>query len=295
MLSMKKSLNPIKQIKHMFTKLSAQKRVSFCFPKRYKASMTVEAAFVLPFFLFAFLNVISILEIYRVQSNLSAAMHMTSKEMAVYAYEYKAVFDEDVGKLESLGLTYGYASNRVKNILGETYLDNSPIKDGVSGIGWYRSSVLEEDDCIDLIASYTIKPPVAVVGFGEFKMYNRMFTRAWTGYDNAAAANRNADEELVYITPDGTVYHRSRVCSYLKLSIVPVNMTVLEDQRNEGGAKYYPCEECGKKERSVVYITNYGTRYHSSLQCSKLKRTILAVPLSEVGGRGACSKCGGIH
>lgn len=295
MLSMKKVVNPIRQIKHMFTEISVQKRVSFCFPKRYKASMTVEAAFVLPFFLFAFLNVISILEIYRVQSNLSAAMHMTSKEMAVYAYEYQAVFNDDVGKLESLGLTYGYASNRVKNILGEKYLNHSPIKGGASGIGWYRSSVLEEDDCIDLIASYTIKPPVAVVGFGEFKMYNRMLTRAWTGYDNAAAANQNADEELVYITPDGTVYHRSRTCSYLKLSIVPVNMAVLEDKRNEGGAKYYPCEECGNKERSVVYITNYGTRYHSSLQCSKLKRTILTVPLSKVGGRGACSKCGGMH
>lgn len=292
MRSMKKIVNPFKQTKHMFTNNSVQKRVSFCSPKRYQASMTVEAAFVLPFFLFAFLNVISILELYRTQSNLSAAMHLTAKEMSIYAYEYKAVFDEDVGKLESLGLTYGYASNRVKNILGEAYLDHSPIKGGASGIEWYRSSVLEEDDCIDLIAAYTMKPPVAVVGFGEFKMYNRMLTRAWTGYDNAAAVNRGADEELVYITPDGTVYHRSRACSYLKLSIVPVNMTVLENQRNEGGAKYYPCEECGKEERSVVYITNYGTRYHSSLQCSKLKRTILAVPLSKVGGRGACSKCG---
>jgi len=295
MRSYKKVENPGKQIKYIFIKASVQKRVSFCFPKRFQASMTVEAAFVLPFFLFAFLNVISILEIYRVQSNLSAAMHMTSKEMAVCAYEYKAVFEEDVGKLESLGLSYGYASNRVKNILGEKYLNHSPIKDGVSGISWYRSSVLEEDDCIDLIASYTIKPPVAVVGFGEFKMYNRVFTRAWTGYDNAAAADTNADEELVYITPDGTVYHRSRACSYLKLSIVPVNVEVLENERNEGGAKYYPCEECGREERKVVYITNYGTRYHSSLQCNKLKRTILAVPLSEVGGRGACSKCGIVH
>lgn len=290
-----KEYNPNNLIKNMFNMLSVKKRVSLRLPKRLKASMTVEAAFVLPFFLFAFLNVISILEIYRVQSNMSAAMHLTSKEMAVCAYEYKTAFDNDVGKMESLGLTYGYASNRVKNILGEKYLNGSPIKGGVSGIGWYRSSVLEKDDCIDLIATYTIKPPVAIVGFGEFKMYNRMLTCAWTGYDNAAAAGSNADEELVYITPDGTVYHRSRACSYLKLSIAPVNIAVLESKRNEGGAKYYPCEECGKEEKSTVYITDYGTRYHSSLQCSKLKRTILEVPLSKVGGRGACSKCGGAH
>lgn len=296
MLSIKeirKVLNPREYLKNMFVKASAQRRMSLCPSKRLRASMTVEAAFVLPFFLFAFLNMISILEIYRLQSGMSAAMHMTAKEMAVCAYEYKELSDGDVGRAESLGLTYVWAANRVKGILGKNYLENSPIKGGASQIDWYQSSILEEDDCIDLIATYTVKPPVAVVGFGAFKMYNRVFTRAWTGYDNAAALGGDAGEEFVYITPDGTVYHRSRACTYLKLSIVPVNIAVLENERNEGGAKYYPCEECGGKARNIVYITDYGTRYHSSLTCSKLKRTIFTVPISQVGGRGACSKCSG--
>lgn len=295
MFSMKKALNHVEYFKFVFLiKAFVQKRVSLCLSKHLRASMTVEASFVLPFFLFAFLNVISILELYRLQSNMCAAMHMTAKEMAVCAYEYKVLSDGDVGKAESLGLSYGYAGNRVKQILGKPYLDSSPMKDGASGINWVRSSVLEKDDCIDLIASYMVKPPVAAVGFREFRMYNRVFTRAWTGYDNAAAAlNGDTNEEIVFITPDGTVYHRSRACSYLKLSIVPVDMEILEHERNEGGAKYYPCEECGGKGRCRVYVTDYGTRYHSSLQCSKLKRTILAVPISQVGERGACSKCGG--
>lgn len=294
MLFIKKALNHKEYFQSVLIKFSVQKRVSFCLFGRLRASMTVEAAFVLPFFLFAFLNITSILELYRLQSNMSAAMHMTAKEMAVCAYEYKALSDGDVGKAESLGLTYGYAAKRVKDILGEKYLEHSPVQGGASRVDWIRSSVLEKDDCIDLIASYTVKPPAAVVGFREFRMYNRVFTRAWTGYDNAAALlHGDADEEIVFITPDGTVYHRSRACTYLKLSIVPVDLAFLEHERNEGGAKYYPCEECGGTERSVVYITDYGTRYHSSLQCSKLKRTILAVPISQVGGRGECSKCGG--
>ena len=296
MLPAKKDVNPKHFIKSKFTKISGKKRVSFRLPATFSASMTVEAAFVLPFFLFAFLNIISIIEIYRVQSNMSAAMHMASKEMALYAYEYKAVFQGDVGKLESLGLSYGYASNRAGQILGKEYLDASPIKGGFSGIGWYRSSVLEKDDCIDLIAAYTVKPPASIVGFGEFNMYNRTFARAWTGYDNAAAASeREGDEELVYITPNGTVYHKSVTCTYLKLSIAAVGKTMVENERNESGAKYYPCEECGSIEKNTVYITDYGTRYHSSLRCSKLKRTILTVPLSEAGGRGACSRCGRGH
>lgn len=291
---LKKVLNPREFLKKLFVKVSVRRRISPCPSKRLRASMTVEAAFVLPFFLFAFLNIISILEIYRLQSGMSAAMHRTVKEMAVCAYEYKTLSNGDVGKAESLGLTYVWAANRVKKILGSEYLENSPIKGGAAQIGWYQSSILEKDDCIDLIATYTVKPPAAVVGFGTLPMYNRVLARAWTGYDNAAEALGNAaGEELVYITPDGAVYHRSRACPYLKLSIVPVDVAVLENERNEGGAKYYPCEECKGIFRSIVYITDYGTRYHSSLTCSKLKRTILTVPISQVGERGACSKCGG--
>lgn len=288
----KKALNPVEYLKKLFVKISDQKRMSPCLSVPYKGSMTVEAAFVLPFFLFAFLNVISVLEIYRLQSSMSAAMHRTAKEMAVYAYEYKTLSDGDTGKAESLGLTYFWAANRVKTIIGDGYLKNSPLKDDASDISWSRSSVLENEDCIDLTAEYTVKPPVAAVGFDEFRMYNRAFVRAWTGYDNEAAALENQNgEEMVYITPEGTVYHRSGVCPYLKLSIIPVDIEVLDSKRNESGSKYYPCEECGSKVRNIVYVTDYGTRYHSSLTCSKLKRTILLVPLSQALGRAPCSKC----
>lgn len=263
------------------------RRISSCLP----ASMTVEAAFVLPFFLFAFLNLISIIEIYRLQSNLSAAMHAAVKQMAVYGYEYREISGGDVQAAESLGLTYVYAANKVKTTLGNEYLGNSPMYGDIS---WIRSKVMVEEDCIDLVATYKIEPFVAVMGYHSRYMYNRMRTRAWTGYDNAnAGLHATIAEELVYITPDGEVYHKSRSCTYLKLSIVAVDISFLETMRSKDGAKYYPCESCGSSCGNTVFVTNYGNRYHSTLQCSKIKRTVLAVPISEVGGRGACSKCGG--
>lgn len=294
MLSMKKDTK-----KYTLFPIGALKRISSCSPDRrlqrgQKASMTVEACFVLPFFLFAFLNIISIVEIYRLQGNMSAAMHDTAKQMAVYGYEYRQIGGGSAGAAESLGLTYLYAAGKVRTKLGTAYLDDSPLAGGASSISWLRSSVLQEDDCIDLVAEYRIEPPVAIVGYQQRLMYNRIRTRAWTGYDNAAcgAGDGTVNEEIVYITPDGSVYHRSRACSYLKLSIVAVDKSFVDTQRNQDGSKYYPCEECGGSCGNTVYITSYGNRYHSTLGCSGLKRTVMAVPISEAGGRGACSKCG---
>lgn len=47
----------------------------------------------------------------------------------------------------------------------------------------------------------------------------------------------------------------------------------------------------GKEDAVGLYITETGNKYHSSLDCSGLKRHIDAVPITEVGGMGACSKC----
>lgn len=295
----KKGGAPLSMIKRTVFPVCALKRISACssgirLQRGQKAAMTVEACFVLPFFLFAFLNIISIVEIYRLQGNMSAAMHDTAKQMAIYGYEYRQIGGGSAGAAESLGLTYLYAAGKVRSKLGTAYLDNSPLAGGASSISWLRSSVMQEDDCIDLVAEYRIVPPAAVVGYQQRIMYNRVRTRAWTGYDNAShnMGNSTDAEEIVYITPEGSVFHRSRGCSYIKLSIVSLDKSFLDTQRNQDGSKYYPCEECGASCGDMVYITSYGNRYHSTLGCSSLKRTVMAVPISEAGCRGACSKCG---
>ncbi len=68
----------------------------------------------------------------------------------------------------------------------------------------------------------------------------------------------------------------------------------MEEERNEDGGKYYACELCDGDATSngVIYITESGSAYHSDLGCSGLTRTIYAVPLSEVIGKGVCSRCG---
>lgn len=247
------------------------------------ASMTVEAALVLPLCLFAIVNLLSIIEIYRLQSSLSASMHKTAKEMAVYAHQSEI----DSSLIGSL-----YAGNKIENDLGEIYLKQSPLMGGSMGINWMSSEYMVSD-CIDLIAEYRVEPAFGLMGFDSQAMCNRSRTRAWTGYDNAGSSLENGSEPLVYITPNGSAYHLSRNCSYLRLSIQGVEAEHVNDLRNQDGSIYYACEECGGDCKGTVFITDYGSRYHSTLRCSKLKRTICLVPLSQAAGRNPCSKCKG--
>ena len=101
------------------------------------------------------------------------------------------------------------------------------------------------------------------------------------------------EEETVYVTETGMVYHRDYHCTYLELSIQMVPASALDGLRNESQESITPAAAaCTGKAHGLVYVTDYGEKYHSSLNCSGLKRTVYAVPLSEAVGKGACSKCG---
>ena len=155
------------------------------------------------------------------------------------------------------------------------------------------------------VASDTADPYVRLYGsdhaafsfmsnsFGGGRTVRQAVVRAWVGYTGESFRTGQSDE-IVFITPEGTVYHRSRDCTYLRLSIRQLPYNALEDARNQSGGKYAPCEYCIHSgwSGSTVYITNYGNRYHSTKNCRGLKRTVMAVPLSEVGGRRCCSRCG---
>ena len=100
-------------------------------------------------------------------------------------------------------------------------------------------------------------------------------------------------KQMVYVTETGTVYHLSRSCTHLDLAISPVTSEQLSASRNASGGNYRVCELCGMSAASqgTYYITKEGDRYHSSLSCSGLKRTVYEIPISQVGDRRPCSRC----
>ena len=99
----------------------------------------------------------------------------------------------------------------------------------------------------------------------------------------------------VYGAENGVVYHTEINCTYIRLSISPTSLDQVKNLRNEYGGKYHPCEKCGRHASGVVFITKDGDRYHSSLECSGLKRTISQVSMEEAGHLRPCPRCSGKH
>ena len=127
----------------------------------------------------------------------------------------------------------------------------------------------------------------------EYKLVTRCIVKPWVGYQVANGKNRDDEEVWVYVTEYGSVYHKKRDCTYLSLSISVSSITEVMKEKNKSGAYYQPCEFCGNRSFvTAVYITSYGTKFHTMFNCKGLKRTVESIPLSKVKGKSPCKKCG---
>lgn len=149
-----------------------------------------------------------------------------------------------------------------------------------------------ENDLIIRTKVIELKPFIPIMGFTPGRTIAQCRQRKWTGYDVTKNNQENKEEEIVYITVFGTAYHYDRSCSHLKLSIHCTGREEIEGMRNEDQERYSACEKCGKKGMSgIIFYTERGNRYHTSLSCSGLSRSIKAVAISKTEGRHACSRC----
>lgn len=243
-----------------------------------KGSITLEAAVVIPIFFFAVLCLVYLLEMMAIQTTLHHAMHSVGKEIAQAAYSSPMIS------------TYGIEQHLIKTV-GEERLNKSMIAGGAKGLDCSKSRSDWNTTVMDLSVCYDLEIPVLFFRIPVLSREETLRVKGWTGY--VAGANGAQKEEVVYVTDYGLVYHQDMYCTYLELSIKAVRPEDVESLRNQTGGKYSPCEYCGGKEieGNRMYVTDYGDRYHGSLDCSRIKRNIYAVPLNEVYGLGGCSKC----
>ncbi|MCD8104031.1 MAG: pilus assembly protein [Lachnospiraceae bacterium] len=253
-----------------------------------KASLTVEAALVLPMFLFCMIAALQYCRVMETAVQFGTALSETGKTMAVAAYATTYIGETGTGaELAASTLSLVYAQNSVTGQVSDT--------SSVKNVNMALSALMQEDEMIDLVLTYQIRTPVGIVNLPGSFFIQRSSVRAWVGRSSEESSEEETgdeDDEYVYVTATGTVYHRDAECTYLKPSVFTIDSATLAKLRNNSGEIYYACELCGAEAGAIVYATTEGNRYHSSLSCSALKRTVTQVKLSEVGDLHACSKCG---
>ncbi len=242
-----------------------------------KGSITLEAALAVPIFFLALVTVLYLFEIAAIQTTVRTGLQYAEKKAAKETYLTKIILPASV-------------EEDVINAIGSDRLARSIIIDGSNGISCEGSWMSPRTGIGTLKAEYRVRLPISFFGTLTRKYEVTMKVKSWVGYEKEAFGSDSQD--IVYITETGLVYHRDYHCTYLDLSIHAVSAANLEDARNESGGKYKPCSICHPSNSGQVYIANYGDRYHGNMFCSGIKRTIYSVPLSEVMGKGACSKCG---
>lgn len=240
-----------------------------------KGSITVEAAMAVPLFFFAVVCLMYLMEIMAVQTAVRSGLQYAGKNAAQDA-------------CMSVVLSPSAVKADVVNAIGVERLQRSIVAGGSGGIDCSSSRISPRTGIGELSAKYKIRIPVPLFRIAMLSFEDKMQIKVWNGYEKADFGVK--DEGIVYVTETGIVYHRNYHCTHLELSIRMVQPGEVEDLRNKNGGKYHACERCGGKGGGV-YITDTGDRYHSSLSCSGLKRTVYAVPLSEAAGKRACSKC----
>lgn len=255
-------------------------KVSVSTSRSLSGSITVEAVICLPFFLYAALSLIWLLEIRTIQTTIRCGLHSVGKQMAESAFSTEFVIP---GNLES----------EIVNIIGEERLERSIVVGGSEGISCKKSYCIPGSGIYELKAQFRVRLPFPYFNSNGLKCEESMRIKGWNGYVKELFTE-SSYEDIVYVTENGVVYHLDARCTYLEPSVRSADMGDIENLRNDSGGKYYECPLCVNKNKSyeIIYITDYGYRYHAKQNCSGIKRKVYAVPKSEVKGKVACSKCG---
>lgn len=230
-----------------------------------KASISIEAAIVLPFILLVVVSCLSIIKLY----DFHLGSHTVLSQMTARA-SVKASIDEEYD-LSTIWMFFSW---------GISAKDKGHLFKSLSAPSY------------DLDYNYSVAKRAFENSFlsREFLLTNRVRSKKWNGDKDTSEAS---DEEYVYVTRTGSVYHSSINCTYLKPSTRATDFSNIENERNESGGKYQRCDICAKKNSfaGFVYITDYGTAYHRISNCKALRRDIKRIPISQASHLRGCGKC----
>lgn len=242
-----------------------------------KATFTVEAAAVLPIFIFAIVFIMIFFRILSIEWGITSGCIDTARLVAISGENGSSLPLETV-------VIGGCEANIVRNKVPTEYITGKQL-----GIDFSQTRVDEKD--VDILVNYSVRPTINIFKNLTFDISKRIRMRRWVGYNPLEANDVNGS---VYVTESGVAYHKDIDCVYLNPSIKAVNAVDISGLRNQSHGKYYSCDICGNGKASIYYIADYGRVYHTNISCKSLKRSIKSFGLDEAKSKGyhICPKCG---
>jgi len=238
-------------------------------------SFTIETALVFPVVLYSLVLILLFFQAMSVSQVVKKTLNYACTKTAIMA-----------GSMEE-NMLIPYAVGIFQKELSVSKSIEKNIKGGRFGISFHDSVM--DDSYVDFVATYRLNMPIRYFGTKELYVMQRCRIHKWIGYQEKE--QNDSTMNLVFVTHTGSVYHNSRECTHIKLSV----HTVIGMPNQWNGKKYAPCELCvkGTIKGNTWYITDEGRKYHLRINCSGLKRMVYMIDKlqAEKEGRALCSRC----
>lgn len=239
-----------------------------------KGSVTLEASVVIPVICISFLSILMFFYIMRTEYVVQHALNVATRKASVSC-------SSGVQNLENA---------TVITLARGQFLKNKEQLQYVQGghLGIITTSECSEN-YIEIAARYRIKIPFGLFGKRSYAITQRAVSRKWNGRKN----RKKPEEEWVYITDYGSVYHTFADCRSIEIQVYAVKRGDITLNAKGSGVNYHICERCARydKGQEIVYLTTGGAHYHVDRECSAINRNVHSVRKSEIGGRPLCKYC----
>jgi len=285
------------------------------------ASLSVEAAVVLPLFIAAMCLLMYPMRIMNAQIEMQLCMEQAGELVSVaegvktsVATSWKEDDTKETATKETINAST--AINTAFHTV-ETIGSGAAI---FAGMDWdvFEIPVITELKVPDEEDPYTVihvtcladYPLAGLVGkqLSTVKLVSRR--RAWVGREGGAGraygdqispggsgAEEDQDsQKIVYVARNSVNsgrYHTKATCHYISNTMTSVNASAVSELRSSDGGKYHACPSCRPGTYGTVYIFKSGDAYHASKYCKAIQSFAVEVTLKEAKERGLtqCTYC----
>lgn len=275
----------------------------FTSEKRMAASMTVEAAFVLPLFVFFSVALLMPIKWLDTQRKVQTVTERCCEKLSLYTYVIESGSQSlmDKNALEQIGLDeeeMKSAAVAASDFAAGLWLKGQ-VKEYADQVQIKTSKVMGDQEEIYLDICYRESIPFFDILPDGVVMNIAAKRRCWIGFDGklreaeSGTKQTDVDKDMVYVGASMGRYHLYRDCHYISNDYQEVLWNGGQSIRNSYGILLQACGYCAKEVNfgDTVYITQYGEHYHGRQDCEAMNAYVRKVPLEEVEYLGCCSYC----